>query len=66
MSAKPCRLDRETFRPLTKHEIDHRIESLVAEVASGSERASNTNAFHPRWISAEELIRRMRPFVHHN
>jgi hypothetical protein len=60
----PCRVIEETIRPLTKHEIDRRIELVVSEVASASEEQREAgDLFGPRLISAGELVRRMRPFI---
>ncbi len=61
---KPCRVTEETIRPLTKQEIDRRIELVVSEVAAlRNEKREEGDLFGPRWISAAELVRRMRPFI---
>jgi hypothetical protein len=61
---KPCCVIEETIRPLTKHEIDRRIECVVSEVAAScEEQREEGDLFGPRYISAGELIRRMRPFI---
>ena len=36
MQSKACGSDTQTFRPLTKDEIDQRIETLVADLATSS------------------------------
>jgi hypothetical protein len=65
MGAKECRVGSERARLLTKHEIDRRIELMVAEVAmpEAGEADGGADGFRPRWISAAELVRRMRPFL---
>jgi hypothetical protein len=66
MGAKACRAGLEgRVRLLTKHEIDRRIELLVEEVAmlDAGDGHPGADAFRPRWITAAELVRRMRPFV---
>ena len=67
MQSKACGSDTQTFRPLTKDEIDQRIETLVADLAtsSGNEerQAVLERNCRPRWISAAELVHRMRSFI---
>jgi hypothetical protein len=65
MGAKECRAGVERVRMLTKHEIDRRIDLMVAEVAApaGGEAGCDADRFRPRWISPAELVRRVRPFV---
>jgi hypothetical protein len=59
--------EREALRPLRKHEIDRRIESLVMEVAATAPgQAKGPETLHPRWIAPAELVRRMRRFVVYN
>jgi hypothetical protein len=64
MRPKACP-SQPAFRPLTKDEIDRRIDTLVQRLAvtPDGERADNTPCCRPRWISAAELVRRMRPFI---
>jgi len=66
MQAKVCRV-REQIRTLTTDEIDRRISRLVAEVGGHEDSAAaacvEIEAHRPRWISAAELVRRMRPFI---
>lgn len=71
MGLKTLRDEQLAIRPLSKQEIDRRIELLVSEVAamteSGERREVDPDAaVRPRWISAGELVRRLRPFVVHN
>lgn len=53
------------FRPLTKSDIDRRIHALAEQLVPAPDRecirAGATTV--PRWISADELVRRMRPFI---
>ena len=65
------RVDCETMRRLTKHEIDRRIGCLVAELVAANESDEGEallepGSLRPRWISPEELVRRMRPFLVYN
>ncbi len=65
------RLFSEVMRPLTKHEIDRRIGHLLTEVAGldkpdDGEESPESISLRPRWISSEELVRRMRPFLVYN
>ena len=67
MPAKPC-LDLTAFRPLTKDEIDHRIEQLVSELTDAPaaeirECGMDEDDCRPRLISAGELVRRMQSFI---
>lgn len=61
---------REGLQPLSKGEIDRRIERVMAEVTAGGGDAevltSATPARRPRWITAHELIERVRPFIVQN
>jgi hypothetical protein len=67
MRPKAC-TSRQAFRPLTKDEIDRRIDTLVQRIAEppGGERTDASPDCRPRWISAAELVRRMRPFLGRN
>jgi len=60
---------RAPFEPLSKQEIDRRIERLLAEIAS-SEREPDDLAedgrLAPRWIEPAELVRRVWPFLSRN
>jgi hypothetical protein len=55
------------FRPLTKQQIDRRIERLVSELLAvelgPQDPEDPSGRFRPRWICPAELIRRVRPFV---
>lgn len=68
MELKVCSVG-ERVRSLTTHEIDRRISRLVAEVAEHEDGlvavagGCESDALRPRWISAAELVRRMRPFI---
>jgi hypothetical protein len=64
-------MERVPLRRLSKHDIDRHVEFVVAEVAVGCERAPGSSddagaALRPRWISAAELVRRMRRFLVYN
>jgi hypothetical protein len=65
MSAKARPSRQEVFRPLTKYEIDQRIDALVQTLAVSpdEEQAEPVADLRPRWISAAELVRRVRPFI---
>lgn len=59
----------EGFRSLSKREIDRRIEQVMASVMSCEDLDDAGNGeghLRPRWISAAELVRRMRPFMIYN
>jgi hypothetical protein len=56
---------------LTKKEIDRRIGDLAAEIAAGAVRPGGADSddpddLRPRWITAAELVRRMRSFIVYN
>jgi hypothetical protein len=64
------RIDRIGER-LTKQEIDRRIGDLAAEIAAGAVRPGGAGSddpddLRPRWITAAELVRRMRSFIVYN
>ncbi len=65
MPMKTCVLRPATIRPLSKGEIDRRIDSLGTEMTEGpgEEGPEELGACYPRWIRASELVRRMRPFL---
>ena len=69
-SEKERAVKRDVLHPLTKSEIDRRIESLMAEIAAGSgteaKAASSQRAERPRWITAREFVERVRPFLVYN
>jgi len=55
--------------PLTKQEIDRRIERVLADVAGAPSRPTGTEGaetLRPRPISAAELVRRVAPFIGRN
>ena len=63
---RPNAQGSELLRPLTKQEIDRKVEAVVAEVTfidSESDDPKVSNALKPRWITAAELVRRMRRFI---
>ena len=64
-------MQRQTFQPLSKREIDRRIEGVMREVAGranpgGGAASSEARALRLRWITPRELVERMRPFLVHN
>ena len=65
MGTKTCATRPAAIRSLTKDEIDRRIDSLITEVTAsvGDEGPEEFGGCYPRWISASELVRRMRPFL---
>jgi len=63
-------IDR-TYERLTKQEIDRLISDLAAEIAEGAVPPGGTDShdpddLRPRWITAAELVRRMRSFIVYN
>ena len=71
----PSDLDDRTAvskpRPLTKADIDCRMQQLIEEVAApcgdpGGEARSDCDALNPRWIEPAELVRRMSRFLVYN
>jgi len=59
---------RGALRPLSKKEIDRGIERVFTEVADVDNRNTaadliEADVLRPKWISAAELLRRMRPFL---
>ena len=55
----------ESLQPRTKADIDRRmrwIGNIVTRV-DGLEPATGADALQPRWITAAELVRRVRPFL---
>ena len=65
MGSRACRVSRERVRPLTKHEIDRRIDQMLSEFAESGDDSEREDgeALRPRWIAASELVRRMRPHI---
>ncbi len=66
-SARPAQA-APPLRPLSKQQIDRRIERLMSEIAAAGldapeEGATSTETLRPRPIRPAELIRRLRPFV---
>ena len=65
MSSRSCLSVEPTLRPLTREEIDRRIETASRALAD-SPAARHTEpgeGMQPRWITAAELVRRLRPFI---
>ena len=57
------------IRPLTKHELDRRLEQVIAEVALDrrpDESGPQDRKLKPRRIAPAELVRRMRKFIVYN
>ena len=50
-------------RHLTKHEIDRRIDTLVEGLAFEAAEPIGGECSMPRFISAADLVERMRPFI---
>jgi len=64
MSRKSCTSLQVELRPLNKTEIERRIDTLAGElVADAVDAQTGNEGFRPRWISARDLVRRMRPFI---
>ncbi len=65
MGTKTCVMRPAEIRSLSKDEIDRRIDSLITEVtaSAGDEGPEEFGGCYPRWISASELVQRMRPFL---
>lgn len=57
-----------TLEPLTKAEIDRRMQWVASIVATteGLEPVEGARPGVPQWIEASELVRRMRPFMVNN
>ena len=70
MGLKRSKSERSTeLRPLTKHELDRRLEQLVAEIVHGRPRDESSRDdldLKPRRIAPAELVRRMRKFIVYN
>jgi len=63
--------EERTLRVLTREELDDRIHRLAGWIAEGSSESGGSgngsdDGLDPRWISAAELIRRVRPFLVYN
>ena len=62
---------RNALHSLSQKEIDRRIERLTSAVAAaleplGLETEAGLRARAPRWVSAAELVARVRPFLVYN
>lgn len=58
-------MERPALKHLSKEEIDRRIEKVITQVIAGAEEDAD-DPTRPRWITAAELVRRMRPFLVYN
>ena len=58
------RIAGPSLQRLTREEIDRRIRRLGCDLLDGSEPVGDEAT--PRWIRAEELVRRMQPFLCRN
>lgn len=65
MGTKTCVMRPATIRPLSQDEIDRKIHSVITEVTAlaGDEGPQELGGCEPRWITASELVQRMRPFL---
>lgn len=64
MSRKACASLEVELRPLNKEEIERRIDTLAHQLATDAAGpTAGEEGLQPRWISAAELVRRMRPFI---
>jgi hypothetical protein len=59
------------FRPLTKQEIDVRLQDLAGEIAGPclcgqADPLGDADGMHPRWIDPAELVRRLSRFISNN
>jgi hypothetical protein len=65
MSPRGQSATRATCQPLTRREIERRINELVAEVAIPAEaiHGSGAGVEGLRWIVPSDLVRRMRPHL---
>jgi hypothetical protein len=59
-----CR-EAEGLRALTRADIDRRMRWIgnVVTRTEGLEPTGAVDALQPRWITAAELVRRVRPFL---
>jgi hypothetical protein len=68
-SGKEISVPRVRLQILSREDIDRRIDQLTNQVACdlvGQEGPSARRGPGPRWISAKELIARVRPFLVYN
>jgi hypothetical protein len=68
-SGKEISVPRVRLQVLSREDIDRRIEQLASQVACDLVGSSETSEGHrgmPRWISAKELVARVRPFLVYN
>ncbi len=56
-----------TIRPLTREEIEDRLQRVVAEIGGWTaDRGEAGRKAAPRWITPAELVRKLRRFVVYN
>jgi hypothetical protein len=63
------RMEQVGLKNLSKEEIDRRIEHVMTRVTTTAglpEAGPEDGPLQPRWITAAELVRRMRPFLVYN
>jgi hypothetical protein len=59
------------LKPLTRDDLDQRIQHVASEVASDAVvnravEAASDETLKPRWIRPADLVRRMRPYIVYN
>jgi hypothetical protein len=60
-----------SLKPLTRDDLDRRIQHVASEVASDAvvnraAEAASDETLKPRWIRPADLVRRMRPYIVYN
>ena len=60
-----------SLKPLTRDDLDQRIQRVASEVASDAVvnravEAASDETLKPRWIRPADLVRRMRPYIVYN
>lgn len=66
---RDTRTQDQVLQPLTRQELDQRIQHVAGQIASVKELDPVDGSEHPhepRWITAEELVRKMEPFMVYN
>ena len=65
MSGRVRRANGTTIEPLTRAEIERRIQDVITEVSASAEQeiGGGTSAEGFRWITPADLVRRMRPYL---
>lgn len=61
-------LRNESLQPLTRADLDRRMRWIgnVVTRIDGLEAVAEGDRLQPRWITAAELVRRVRPFLSRN